>query len=30
MKKLIITMACLIITGRVMAQEHLSFKGVPI
>ena len=30
MKKLLITMACLIIMGGIMAQEHLSFKGVPI
>ena len=30
MKKLIITMACLIIMGGIMAQEHLTFKGVPI
>ena len=30
MKKLIITFAYLIIMGGVMAQEHLSFKGVPI
>lgn len=31
MKKLIITLACLIIMGGIMAQEkHLSFKGIPI
>ena len=30
MKKLITTLACLVIMGGIMAQEHLSFKGVPI
>lgn len=31
MKKLVTTLACLIILGGIMAQEqHLSFKGVPI
>lgn len=30
MKKLIITLTCLVIMGGIMAQEHLSFKGVPI
>lgn len=30
MKKLIVTLACLVIMGSIKAQEHLSFKGVPI
>lgn len=30
MKRLITTLACLIIMGGILAQEHLSFKGVPI
>ena len=31
MKKLLVTLVCLVIMGGVMAQEeHLSFKGVPI
>lgn len=30
MKKLIITLAGLVIMGGIMAQEHLTFKGVPI
>ncbi len=30
MKKLITTFVCLIIAGIIMAQEHLTFKGVPI
>lgn len=30
MKKLLVTLACLVIMGGIMAQEHLSFKGVPI
>ena len=30
MKRLIVTLACLVIMGGIMAQEHLSFKGVPI
>ena len=30
MKKIIMTLACLIITGTMFAQEHLTFKGVPI
>lgn len=30
MKKLLVTLACLSIMGGIMAQEHLSFKGVPI
>ena len=30
MKKLIIILVCLVIMGSIKAQEHLSFKGVPI
>ena len=30
MKKLLVTLACLVVMGGIMAQEHLSFKGVPI
>ena len=30
MKKIIILFACLIIAGTAFAQQHLSFKGVPI
>ena len=30
MKKLLVTLACLVIMGGIMAQEHLTFKGVPI
>lgn len=30
MKRLIVTLACLVIMGGIMAQEHLTFKGVPI
>lgn len=30
MKKLIIILVCLVIMGNNKAQEHLSFKGVPI
>lgn len=30
MKKILMTLACLIITGTMFAQEHLTFKGVPI
>ncbi len=30
MKRLIVTLACLVIMGGIMAQEHLSFKGVPV
>ena len=30
MKKIIITLVCLVVMGSIMAQEHLTFKGVPI
>ena len=31
MKRLLVTLACLVIMGGIMAQEeHLSFKGIPI
>ena len=30
MKRLLVTLACLVIMGGIMAQEHLTFKGVPI